>query len=134
MKEFFKKILKTFKEQCPATKILLLIGIFCLINTSITVFFTKYNSTATDIAIRSTMSSIFGYIFGEHCLPNKFGNKGMQIIVAAFTSFICLLVLIILHWCSLEKGISSDAEIRNLLSSSVGFLISKAKNQEEEDC
>lgn len=133
MMKFFKKFIETFKEQCPATRILLLIGLFCLINTALTVFFTKYNGTATDIAIRSTMSSIFGYIFGEHCLPNKFGNKGMQIIVAGCTSFICLLVLIILHWSTYEKGIYSDAEIRNLLSSSVGFLISKAKNQ-EDDC
>lgn len=134
MMKFLKQMIKKYRAQCSSTKILLIIGLVCLINTAVTVFFIDTNTTPTDIAIRSTMASIFGYIFGEHCIPNEFGNKGIQILAAGFTSLICLTVMIVLHWSNVAEGNSSSVELRNLLFSSVGFLISKAKNDEDSTC
>lgn len=134
MFNFFKKISKTFKQQCPSTKILLIIGLVCLINTALTIFFLNSISSPTDVAIRSTMSSIFGYIFGEHCKANNFGSKGIQVLAAGVISIICLLVIIILHWTNPTSASSSAVELRNLLFTTVGFLISKAKNLENNSC
>lgn len=134
MLNILKNIYKKFKAQCSSTKILLIIGVVCLLNTTFVVLLSNTTSTSSDIAIRSTMASIFGYIFGEHCLPNEFGNKGIQIIAAGSTSLICLTVLVILHWTNNIEGTNSSVELRNLLFSSVGFLISKAKNDEDKTC
>lgn len=130
MIKFLKHINATFKSQPASTKALIIIVVICLANTALTAFVTSTSTSLTDVAIRSTLSSILGYIFGEHCKKTKFPNENFQIIIAGFTSFICLLVIMILHWTSTQTINPSAVEIRNLLFTSVGFLLSKAKNND----
>lgn len=127
--KIIKKAFKLYNSQCAATKILIFLGFACLLNTIFSVFFSLSASSPETIAIRSVMSSIFGYILGGHCLNNKFGSNGIQTIVAGLVSVLCLFVLIVLCWISTYSGTPSVIEIRNLLFASVGFLISKAKGE-----
>ncbi|MGG7178608.1 hypothetical protein ACQPU1_13485 [Clostridium paraputrificum] len=134
MLKFLKSTIKLFKSQCPATKVILLIGIICLINTILSIFFSSTFASPADVAIRSVMSSIFGYILGDHCLPNNFGNNGIQVSIASIVALFCMAAIILLYWTDISQSSAAAVEIRNLLFSSVGFLISKAKGEENNSC
>ena len=134
MLKLFKSSIKLFKAQCPSTKVILIIGIICLINTILTIFFSSTNTSPADVAIRSVMSSIFGYILGDRCIPNDFGHNGIQVPIASLVALVCLIAIIITSWIGIDLSASPSAEIRNLLFSSVGFLISKAKAEENKKC
>lgn len=124
-----KKMIKLFKSQSQASKVIIIIGLICLTNTILSIIFSNTFTSPTDVALRSVMSSIFGYILGEHCIPNNFGKNGIQILVASVVAFICLFTLIYINWMSISQSTCAAVEIRNLLLSSVGFLISRVRDE-----
>jgi len=82
------------------------------------------------MTIKSVISSIFGYVLGNNCKPNKLANEEIQVIFAGMISIICLTSLFItnfMYFRSLSVDVSNLNEISDLLLLSVGFLISKSK-------
>ncbi|MFA9397211.1 MAG: hypothetical protein ACERKV_02965 [Clostridiaceae bacterium] len=128
MNKYLLYIKNKMSSICLCLKCLILISFISLINTSLTVFFSFAQSDPSDVAIRSVMSSIFGFIFGSQFSDNKnINDKTIQIIIASIVSLICLTVSILSHWLHMPQETPAAVEIRNLLFASVGFLLSKSK-------
>ncbi|WML32621.1 hypothetical protein [Clostridium sp. OS1-26] len=130
MKEYYRCVKEYVSSTTMAVKSLILIGFIALIETILTIFFNSNNQNSpTDIAIRSVMSNIFGFIFGAQTTENSnISNKNLQTIVACSVAIICLLISIAVHWLGLNQDGSSIVEIRNLLFASVGFLLGRARS------
>ncbi|MBC2399512.1 hypothetical protein [Clostridium tetanomorphum] len=132
-----KKIICCFKEQLNSTnlaiKTLALMGCLCLINTIVSVFINYQDLTVSDLAIRSTMSNIFGFLLGHQTIENpNISNIKLQTYLAALIGMLCLLVVLSSHWLIwISQDNPALVEIRNLLFASIGFLLSKAKNDEK---
>lgn len=131
MLEGIKKCLTLWKKQCSSTKIILVIGFACLINIAMATIMDFNSLPENNIAIKSVLSSIFGYVFGKHCIPTKFGHEEIQTMAGGTVAIICLVVLFITNFSPVNTSITNLSDIRDLLLISVGFLISKAKNQKD---
>ena len=133
----FKQIVKLKKlwlSQCLAMRFLTLLGFTAFIHTCITIFTNGSFSASSNETIRSVMSSIFGYIFGNQIIPNNnIKNKKFQVFVAGFMAILSLAVCIISYWTSIDEANSAIGEIRNILFSTVGFLISRVKGDNKAD-
>lgn len=128
MKSLIRKLIKYYESINLATKALIIIGMVCLAETVITVFFHVHQTNPDDIAIRSVMSSIFGFIFGAQLSENSnIENKNIQTQMALFVSLICLTTIILGQLLYVNQDGAALVEIRNLLFSAVGFLLSRAK-------
>lgn len=128
-----KKAIALWSKQCTSTKIILVVGFFCLLNMVFATFFNTKSIPENDIAIKSVISSVFGYIFGKHSTTSKFGREEIQILVSGIVIFICLTSLFISNWSNSIASTSNLSEIRSLLLMAIGFLISKA-NEEKDSC
>ncbi|GFP75320.1 hypothetical protein [Clostridium fungisolvens] len=129
MKSLFTKFLKFYKNTNLATKALITIGMIALIETVLTVFLDTSQTSPNAIAIRSVMSSIFGFIFGSQLSENSnIENINIQTQIAILVALICLITSIIAHWLNVNQVGAASVEIRNLLFSAVGFLLSRAKH------
>lgn len=129
MKNLIDKFFKLYRTINLVTKSLIIIGLISLIETVFTVFFDTQQTSPNDIAIRSVMSSIFGFIFGSQ-LSEKFNikNRNIQIQIALTVSLICITTLILGHWFYVNQDGAAAVGIRNLLFSAVGFLLSRSKH------
>ena len=131
MKHMIKKINNFYKSIDLSTKSLILIGMISLIQTVISIFFDAQQISPNDVAIRSIMASIFGFIFGSQLSENSnIKNKNIQTITAISVALVCLITSILSHWFELSQDTAAVVEIRNLLFSAVGFLLSRAKRVE----
>lgn len=129
MKAMMKKVSDYFKAINLATKVLILIGIFCLLETAISIFYFADQSSPNAVAIRSVMSSIFGFIFGAQLTENSnINNRYIQTVTASSVAIICLLALTIAHFTGINQIGAASVEVRNLMFSAIGFLISRAKS------
>lgn len=129
MKKYYCCIKEYISSTTIAVKALIIIGFIALAETILTIFFDSSNQNSpTDIAVRSVMSSIFGFIFGAQTTENSnINNKNLQTIIACVVAIICLLISIAIHWLGLNQSGESTVEIRNLLFASVGFLLGRAR-------
>jgi hypothetical protein len=128
-----KQMIREIKDYCKsislATKALIFIGITSLIQTVVTIFFDIDQTSPNDIAIRSVMSNIFGFIFGAQLSENSnVKNRQLQTLVAIIVASISLATLVLGHWVDVSQIGAASVEIRNLLFSAVGFLLSRAKS------
>lgn len=131
MRKFFKFLREIWNSQCNATKILTSLGFIGLSYTCISVFTSNTFSSPSSIAVRSIVSSIFGYLFGEQIIPNNsFSNKKFQIAISSIIAGITLVITIISDRSGIDQNSAAIVEIRNLLFSSVGFLISRCKSSD----
>jgi hypothetical protein len=131
MKLLFCKFVEFYKSINLATKSLIIIGMVSLIETVLTVFLDIQQTSPNDIAIRSIMSSIFGFIFGSQLSENSnVGNRNIQTQISLIVSLMCLTTIILGHWLYVNQDGAAMVEIRNLLFSAVGFLLSRAKNSD----
>lgn len=103
----------------------------CLIHTIITLFCNFQQGGPSDVAIRSVMSNVFGFIFGEQTVENtNIRDKKSQTCLAFIIALVCLTVAISSHWIlSISQSNVALIELRNLLFIALGFLISRAKNE-----
>ena len=125
------RIKESWKILNTATKVLVFIALACLFHTIFAVFFDNDHAAPSDVAIRSIMSSIFGYIFGSQVTENSnIENKKTQTIIASIVAILCLVVAIASHWLNVNQISASAVELRNLLFSAVGFLLGRAKGTE----
>ena len=133
MKKYCNHVRKLLCNANTSTKTLIFIGFICLIQTVISVFWDNHDATPSDVAIRSVMSNIFGFIFGEQITDNNnLHNKRLQTILSSAISIICIIVCIITHWMpNISQSSSPIVEIRNLLFASVGFLLGRARSEEK---
>ncbi|GFZ31758.1 hypothetical protein CSC2_22840 [Clostridium zeae] len=123
-----KKLKKIWETQCLAMRFLTVIGFIAFIHTCITIFINGGFSSSSNETIRSVMSSIFGYIFGDQIIPNNnLRNKKFQVLIAGFMSLLSLVVIMLSYWTSIDQTSSTIGEIRNILFSTVGFLISRVR-------
>ena len=131
MKNLIGKFAIFYQNINLATKSLIIIGMICLIETVFSVFLDINQTTPNDIAIRSVMSSIFGFIFGSQLSENSnVANRNIQTQIAFTVSLICLIASIAGHWLFVNQDGAASVEIRNLLFSAVGFLLSRAKHSD----
>ncbi|SHI89808.1 hypothetical protein SAMN02745163_00966 [Clostridium cavendishii DSM 21758] len=131
MLKIFSSLKSIWNKQCSATKVLTSLGFIALLHTSISIFFNSNFSTPSSLAVRSVLSSIFGYIFGEQIITNEnFRNKKFQIAVCSIIGFVTLTMTILSDLIYIDQNSPAIIEIRNLLFSSVGFLISRCKSPE----
>jgi hypothetical protein len=129
LKNLIGKFNKFYKTINLATKSLIIIGIVCLIQTVFSIFLDTNQTSPNDVAIRSVMSSIFGFIFGSQLSENSnVANKNIQTQIALTVSIICLMASIVGHWFHVNEDGAASVEIRNLLFSAVGFILSRAKH------
>lgn len=129
--KFFKFLIKIWNSQCNATKILTILGFMGLSHTCISVFTRNSFSSPSSLAVRSIVSSIFGYLFGEQLIPNdNFSNKKFQIAISSIIAVITLVITILSDWIGIDQNNAALVEIRSLLFSSVGFLISRCKSSD----
>ncbi|MEG0771984.1 hypothetical protein [Clostridium sp.] len=130
-----RRMIHEITEYCRtislATKALIFIGIISLVETVIAIFLDVDQTSPNDVAIRSVMSNIFGFVFGAQLSENSnVKNRHLQTLVAVIVASICLSTLILGHWIDVNQTGASSVEIRNLLFSAVGFLLSRAKSIE----
>jgi hypothetical protein len=131
MKNLMVKFIRFYKTINLATKSLIIIGMICLLETVFSIFFDANQTSPNDIAIRSVMSSIFGFIFGSQLSENSnVANRNIQTQLAFTVSLICLIASIVGHWFNVNQDGAASVEIRNLLFSAVGFLLSRAKHSD----
>jgi hypothetical protein len=131
MRKMLNKLMEFYARINLATKSLIIIGLISLIETVLTVFFDTHQTSPNSIAIRSVMSSIFGFIFGSKLSENSnMENRCIQTQLAFAVAIICLITIIIGHWINVKQDGAALVEIRNLLFSAVGFLLSRAKNSD----
>lgn len=134
MSNKFPKIKNFWHQTNIATKFLLLIGFLSLIQISLTVFFNYNDSSPAIITVRSIASNIFGFIFGDQSVDNSnIASKYTQTFIAAMAALICMIIVIVSHWYNINQSNASLIEIRNILFASIGFLISRAKNSEDQN-
>lgn len=135
MRKTFIELKRLWNSQCLATRLISLIGLvlfFHIIVISLTGLGMDNEAYTT---IKNVMSSIFGYIFGGKVITNNnnIANKKFQIIFTGIIAFGSLIIVIVSHWIYIDNHENPAAtEIRNTLFTAVGFLISKAENQEIE--
>lgn len=120
---------KFFKPLNMAVKFLIILGFMGLAETVITIFLESSQTNPSNVAVRSVMSNIFGYLFGSQVAENStIIDRNVQTIIAAIVAITSLIVSAILHWVGIMEEGAAAVEIRNLMFSSVGFLLSRAKN------
>lgn len=131
MKKYCIYIKEALNSSNIAVKTLIIIGFIAFIETIATVFLDFDQNSSTDVAIRSVMSSIFGFIFGAQVTENSnLNSKRLQNIIASTVGITCIIVSILIHWLDAPQITASAVEIRNLLFASVGFLLSRAKSND----
>jgi hypothetical protein len=129
MKKYYCCIKEYVSSVNMAVKTLIIIGFIALAETTLSIFFDSNQNSPTDVAIRSIMSSIFGFIFGAQTTENiNITSKKLQTLIASIVAIICLLSSVAVHWFGSNQAGASAVEIRNLLFASVGFLLSRAKS------
>ncbi len=132
MKKALMNIKRTFQKLNFPTKVLLFISLITLIETVLIVFFNQDCTSPSEITIRSTMSSIFGYFFGQQCKKHyNILDYNSQVYFAAIVAIICLFAIILMTWLPINQTTASSTEVRNLLLTTVGFLISMVRNNDD---
>lgn len=122
---------KLTRKHCLASKVIMLLGLIAFFFTAVSVFYIDYFTNPSLISIRSMMSSIFGYLFGDNILStNKLSSRNLYTVIASIIAFFSLTTIMVSSLINIDQGSAAIVEIRNLLFSSVGFLISKAKNND----
>lgn len=133
IKEFIENSypIKLIKKHCLASKIIILLGLLSFFFTIFSIFFADHFTNPSLISIRSVMSSIFGYLFGDNVFNNNdLDSKNLYTIVASVIALSSLIAIMIGSMLPVDQGSASIVETRNLLFSSVGFLVSRAKSHD----
>lgn len=122
---------KLIKKHCLASKVIIFLALASFLFTIFSVFHTEYFTDPSLITIRSIMSSIFGYLFGDNILDSsKQSSKNLYTIVASIIAILALITIMLSSLLPVEQDSAAIVEVRNTLFSSVGFLISKAKSHD----
>lgn len=79
--------------------------------------------------------SIMGYLFGSKVIVQHNNSEKISVVVAALLSCLSMIILGVSELLDISQKTQNAIAIRGVLSSSVGFLISKsskAKDDHEE--
>ncbi|MGL5381192.1 hypothetical protein [Clostridium sp.] len=112
----------------PSCKFLMVIGTITLGATCLSIFDTNLDATGNLVTIRTVFSSIVGYILEKStrtCKVDKLLLKNKVLIVGSM-SVIFTIVVLFSYLLDINVNNPSLILIKNLLYSSVGFLISSS--------
>lgn len=112
----------------PSCKFLIIIGAITLGATCLSIFDTNLDATGNLVTIRTVFSSIVGYILEKStrtCKVDKALLKNKVLIVGSM-SVVFTVVVLLSYLFDINVNNPSLILIKNLLSSSIGFLISSS--------
>lgn len=133
LKKSLDKLKKIWSKQCFCTKVLIFLGTIAFIYISIMFFKGETKSSESDLIIRSIMVSIMGYLLGSKVVIKYNNSERISIIVASFASIACMIILIISEFVDVNQKTQNAIALRGILSSGVGFLISKSSKAKDDD-
>jgi len=146
----FKKIRFEWRRLDLTNKVLLLVGIVLLFELIFSIFLHTFSADAsTDAFFRITFASVMGYFLGgmnlnsnkttlpedEHAVENNVTDsndenfQNVPHIRTLFITLVCLACIITLSIATFTNQTSYSEgliQLRNIISTSIGFLISKA--------
>lgn len=133
LKVKLKNFRKMYKKQNLAPRSLILLGFLLLFNTCYKLLCNMDLSNESDIALRSIMQSIFGYIIGENVKTSYGKSNDFQILIISVLSVLCIITLILSDFLNIDQNAQNIVAIRSLLASSIGFLINKSSNMSKNN-
>lgn len=132
MKKIYRKLkekVKNYKEK--EILVLFIIGVICLVQIATCILMNVNDTDGISIVIRSQLVGIFGYIFSVKIKSaQSYRSKEIQFHIAATVSISSLLILIFAYWFGVTEPVRSLGSVRDLLVSSICFIIGMSKNSE----
>lgn len=128
----FKEFFKNLGIVC---KYLTVLGIISLIVVCISIFHPELDATGNLVTIRTTFSSISGYILEKstkNCTSDTRLLKNKILLVGSF-SIIAMIIITLGYIFNIDVNNPSLVLIKNLLFSSIGFLTSANKDFSKKD-
>lgn len=129
MKKIYEKLkegIKNYKEK--EILVLFIIGIICLVQIAICILMNASDTDGISIVIRSQLVGIFGYLFSVKIKSTQgYRAREIQFRIATTISMSSLLILILAYWVGVTEPVRSLGSIRDLLVSSVCFIIGMSK-------
>lgn len=132
MKKIYGKLkekLKNYKEK--EILVLFIIGIICLVQIATCILMNVNDTDGISIVIRSQLIGIFGYLFSVKIKSTQsYRAREVQFRIATTVAISSLLILIFAYWFGVTEPVRSLSSIRDLLVSSVCFIIGMSKDSE----
>lgn len=133
LKTDFEKLKRLWSKQCFCTKTLILIGLIGFFHIVIEFFLESKVSTESDLIIRSIVVSIMGYLFGSKIIVQHNNSEKISVVMAALLSILSMLILSVSELFDVSQKTQNAIALRGVLSSSIGFLISKSSKAKDDD-
>lgn len=109
--------------------VLFIIGAICLTQIAVSILTNSNDTDGISIVIRSQLVGIFGYLFSVKIKSyQSYRAREIQFHIATITSITCLLILIFAYWYKVTEPVRSLGSIRDLLVSSICFIIGMSKD------
>lgn len=132
LKKDFEKLKKLWSKQCFCTKTLILIGLIGFFHIVIEFLLESKVSTESDLVIRSVLVSIMGYLFGSKVIVQHNNSEKISVVIAALLAGLSMIILGTSELFYISQKTQNAIALRGVLSSSVGFLISKSSKAKED--
>lgn len=130
MKKIYEKLkekVKNYKEK--EILVLFIIGIICLVQIAICILMDASDIDGISIVIRSQLVGIFGYLFSVKIRSRQsYRAREIQFHIATIVAIVSLFILIFAYWFRVTEPVRSLGSIRDLLVSSVCFIIGMSKD------
>lgn len=130
MKNIYEKLkekVKNYKEK--EILVLFIIGIICLVQIAICILMDANDIDGISIVIRSQLVGIFGYLFSVKIRSTQsYKAREIQFHIATIVAIVSLFILIFAYWFRVKEPVRSLGSIRDLLVSSVCFIIGMSKD------
>lgn len=130
MKKIYEKLkekVKNYKEK--EILVLFIIGIICLVQIAICILMDANDIDGISIVIRSQLVGIFGYLFSVKIRSRQsYRAREIQFHIATIVAIVSLFILIFAYWFRVKEPVRSLGSIRDLLVSSVCFIIGMSKD------
>lgn len=129
-----KKIYRKLKEKISNYKekeilVLFIIGVICLVQIAICILTNAKDIDGISIVIRSQLVGIFGYLFSVKIKSTQsYRAREIQFRIATTVSIVSLFILIFAYWFRVTEPVRSLGSVRDLLVSSICFIIGMSKD------
>lgn len=122
-----KEMVRNYKHK--EILVLFIIGFICLVQIAVCILMNANDTDGISIVIRSQLVGIFGYIFSVKIKSTQsYRAREIQFGIATTVSILSLLILIFAYWFGVTEPVRSLGSIRDLLVSSICFIIGMSKD------